>query len=480
LPPRPTAAPTAGAAAAQAASPPSGTASPPGEAAPAGDTGLPAYEQTKQQPLPPYEEKRPLDLLAQLTNTPPPAETPVRTIVRRFKIWTPLVALVVVVLGVIQLVRPLPEPTLSLTAKESYEFEGGAPEMPWPGEGQAVVEVEGLGRIGESGKEKPVPIASVAKVMTAYLMLKEHPVKGDDPGVNIPMDQQAEDDAAKGAQGESVVNVNKGDKLSQREALQAIMVASANNVARQIARWDAGSEKAFVKKMNDTAKELGMTNTKYTDPSGLNATTVSTASDQVKLGMEAMKDPLFREVVLQPQYKDSNGDTHQNYNRLVPVNGVRGIKTGTTTKAGGNFVFAAEKKVGGTTQRIVGAVFGQHEAPIIDTVMARGQELITAAQGILTDMRVVKKGDVVGYVDDGLGTQVPVVATKDVNAVGWSGLKVSLKIGDGGKTIPNAAEAGDKVGELTMGGGQGEVSVPVALKEDLKEPGAGAKLTRLG
>ncbi|MBO8186520.1 D-alanyl-D-alanine carboxypeptidase [Streptomyces spirodelae] len=442
-------------------------------------------ERTRQQPMPGSPEAggsqpQPLDLLAQLTNSPPPPETPLRTAARRVKIWTPLVLLLAVIFVVVQALRPLPDPELSMTAAGTYTFEGDKPSMPWPSEGQAVIDVDGLGSFGSHGKQKPVPIASVAKVMTAYVILRDHPVKKGTKGEMIPVDQKAEDEAGLSAQNESTVKVKAGQKISQREAMDAIMIASANNVARLLARWDAGSEKAFVKKMNAAAKDLGMTNTHYTDPSGLTASTVSTAADQVKLGKKVMESPLFREVVRQPQYVDTNGKKQSNWNRLVPMDGVVGIKTGTTTKAGGNLLFAAEKEIAGTKQLIIGAVLGQYQPSILDTVLAASKKLIDAGQDALTAKKVVKKGQVVGYVDDKLGGKTPVVATKDVTAVGWSGLKVKLKLTDSGKTIPHEAGPGTKVGSLTVGDGPGQVKVPVALQSDLTEPGFGDKLTRVG
>ncbi|WP_431034520.1 D-alanyl-D-alanine carboxypeptidase [Streptomyces sp. P6-2-1] len=439
-------------------------------------------EETRQQPLPP---KAPLDLLAELTNTPPPPETPMRTVVRRLKIWTPLVLLVVIVLGIVQAVRPLPRPTLALTAATTYQFSGKAAAMPWPKSGQAAMDVDGLGSFGSSGAQKPVPIASVAKVMTAYLVLRDHPVKKGTDGASITMDQKAEDDAGLSAQNESTVPVHAGQKLSQKEAIEAIMLASANNIARQLARWDAGSEKDFVAKMNEAADELGMKNTTYTDPSGLDKTTVSTAEDQVKLGKVAMKDPLFREVVRMPSYVDSNGTTQTNWNRLVPMNNTVGIKTGTTTAAGGNLLYAATKEVGGTTRTIVGAVLAQPPAPednsILTGALNAGKALIEAAQGTLVAEKVVKKGDVVGSVDDGLGGTTPVVAAKDLTAVGWPGLTVRLKLVDDGKALPHEAAAGTKVGVLRAGDGTSSaVEVPVELRSALTEPGLGTKLTRLG
>ncbi|WP_455770491.1 D-alanyl-D-alanine carboxypeptidase [Streptomyces coelicoflavus] len=434
-------------------------------------------DRTTQQPLPP---KPPLDLLAELTNTPPPPETPLRTTVRRVKIWTPLVALLVIVLGVVQAMRPLPEPTLDLTAQDSFTFDGGKPQIPWPESGQAALDVQGIGSFGSSGDQKPVPIASVAKVMTAYVILRDHPLKSGAEGPKIKIDQAAEEQSDAGD--ESTVNVYAGDSISQREALKAVLIASANNVARLLARWDAGSEKAFVEKMNAAAKDLGMTNTTYTDPSGLNNTTVSTAVDQVKLAKAAMKSPAFREVAAMMSYNDYKGVNHGNWNHLVGHNGVVGIKTGTTTSALGNLVFAAKKEVGGETRTIVGAVVRQPDVGggILDAALDASDELIRAAQDTLQSSTILKKGSVVGYVDDGLGGRTPVVATKDVKAVGWGGLTVKLTFD--ADEVPHAAKAGTKVGTLTVGDGgtSGAVKVPVALRDDLVEPGLSDKLTRLG
>ncbi|WP_376727296.1 serine hydrolase [Streptomyces nigra] len=435
-------------------------------------------ERTTQQPLPP---KPPLDLLAELTNTPPPPETPVRTLVRRVKIWTPLVILLAIVFAIVQSVRPLPAPTLDLTAQDSFTFEGDKIDIPWPAQGQAALDVDGIGSFGSSGDQKPVPIASVAKVMTAYLILREHPLKSGAQGPKIKIDQAAEDQSKAGQ--ESTVDVTEGDSISQREALESILIASANNVARLLARWDAGSEKDFVAKMNATAEKLGMTNTTYTDPSGLNNTTVSTAVDQVKLAKAAMKEPAFREVAAMMSYDDYKGVNHSNWNQLVGKNDVVGIKTGTTTSALGNLVFAAKKEVGGETRTIVGAVVrqpaGGPENTILSAALYGGDQLIRAAQGALEPATVLKKGDVVGYVDDGLGGRTPVVATKDVTAVGWAGLKVKLTFAP--DEVPHTAKAGTEVGTLTVGDGtSGAVKIPVALKTDLTEPGFTDKLTRIG
>ncbi|MCT9092984.1 serine hydrolase [Streptomyces sp. ASQP_92] len=458
----------------------------PPPAAPAGPAGptppVPERaERTRQQPLPP---KPPLDLLAELTNTPPPAQTAVRSTVRRFKIWTPLVLLLIIVFAVVQLMRPLPDPKLALTSSATYTFDGSALDLPWPSEGQSAVSVDGVGSLGTHGEQKPAPLASVAKTMTAYVILKGHPISGKQEGEKITVDQQAEDDAKK--PDESTAPIRKDQQFTEKQMLELLMIPSGNNAARLLARWDAGSEEAFIAKMNDAAKALGMTSTTYTDPSGLKETTVSTPTDQLKLAQAVMQNDVFRGIVNTPQIKIPGIDTMiYNNNTILLKPGVSGIKTGSSTPAGGNLLWAADTVVDGKNQRIYGIVMGQRTGTTLDnklkSAINNSYTLIQAVQKAVTSATVVKKGDVVGYVDDGLGGKTPLVAAKDLKAVGWPGLKVDITLGGaGGKPVPHAAKAGEVVGELSIGSGNGRLSAPVELKKALAEPGTGDKLTRLG
>ncbi|MEU9363329.1 serine hydrolase [Streptomyces avermitilis] len=438
-------------------------------------------ERTTQQPLPP---RPPLDLLAELTNTPPPPQTPVRTMVRRVKIWTPLFILLVIMFAVAQAVRPLPTPTLGLTADETYTFEGGKLDLPWPGQGQSAVEVEGVGTIGTQGKQTPKPIASVAKIMTAYVILEEHPLKGTAAGEQITVDQQAEDESKN--EDESTAAMTKGQKFTERQMLQMLMIPSGNNAARLLARWDSDSE-TFVGKMNAAAKKLGMTNSTYTDPSGLEKTTVSTATDQLKLAKAVMQKDVFRTIVgmAKADIPGLKGTIYNNNDLLVKQVGVIGLKTGSSTPAGGNLVWAATKTVNGKVQTVYGAVLNQDAGTgrvwdSLQLALTNSQKLIDKVQQGLLSATVVKKGQVVGYVDDQLGGRTPVVATENMTAVGWPGLKTRISIGAGDRTVPHEAKTGKVVGELTVGDGSSHaVTIPVALQSDLAEPGYGAKFTRV-
>ncbi|MFF9853820.1 serine hydrolase [Streptomyces litmocidini] len=450
------------------------------EPAPKAPAALAEPERTRQQPLPPLP---PLDLLAELTNTPPPPPSALRTALRRVRIWTPLVLLLLIVFAIVQMVRPLPAPALTLSAAPTFTFGGGKLQMPWPDEGQGAVEVEGVGSMGRYGAQKPAPIASVTKTMTAYLILRDHPIKGKQQGPEITIDQKAADQAKHDS--ESTAPVQKGQTYTEKELLELLMIPSANNVARLLARWDAGSEAAFVEKMNAAAKELGMTQSTYTDPSGLLDSTMSTPQDQLKLAKAVMQYDVFREIVNMPNVTvDGIPGRIENNNNILLHDGVSGIKTGSSTPAGGNLLWAANTVVDGQNRRILGIVMGAQNAKMLidklQLAIDNSLKLIQQAQKDVTSAAVVKKGQVLGYVDDGLGGRTPVVATKELKAVGWPGLEVKLELTDGGKAVPHSGKAGDIVGQVSIGTGTGKVSSPVALKADLVEPGFDKKLTHLG
>ncbi|WP_435969558.1 D-alanyl-D-alanine carboxypeptidase family protein [Streptomyces sp. Qhu_M48] len=461
---------------------PAASAAPTPVAKPA-PTPVPALaeaERTRQQPLPPLP---PLDLLAELTNTPPPAPTPLRTTMRRVRIWTPLVLLVLIVFAIVQMVRPLPAPVLTLSAAPTFSFEGGELKMPWPTEGQGAVDVEGVGSMGTYGAQKPAPIASVTKTMTAYVILRDHPLKGNQKGPEIEIDKKAADQGK--AEHESTAAVQEGQSYTEKELLQLLMIPSANNVARLLARWDAGSEAAFVEKMNAAAKDLGMTQSTYTDPSGLLDSTVSTPQDQLKLAKAVMQYDVFREIVNMPNVTvDGIPGRIENNNNILLKPGVSGIKTGSSTPAGGNLLWSANTVVDGKNRRILGVVMGAKDAKQLGEKLQLSidysYELIKKAQKDVTSAAVVRKGQVLGYVDDGLGGRTPVVATKELRAVGWPGLRVRLELTDGGKAVAHTGKAGDIVGQVSIGTGVGKVSSPVALQADLVEPGFDKKLTRVG
>jgi serine-type D-Ala-D-Ala carboxypeptidase (penicillin-binding protein 5/6) len=233
------------------------------------------------------------------------------------------------------------------------------PGTVWPAHGQAAVQI-GQSRVQAGPNQHAAAIASVAKVMTAYLVLRDHPLRPGQDGPTITLtDADVADTDRRRDRQESVVSIASGEQLTERQALQALLLPSANNIAAVLARWDAGSEGRFVARMNGTARSLGMTHTRYTDPSGYDDATVSTAADQVRIVDRAMRLPVLASIVATPSATLPVAGTMHNTNTLLGRNGFVGVKTGSDDTAGGCFAFRAVRSIDGKRTTITGVVLGQ-------------------------------------------------------------------------------------------------------------------------
>ncbi|MQY26057.1 D-alanyl-D-alanine carboxypeptidase [Nocardia sp. RB56] len=188
----------------------------------------------------------------------------------------------------------------------------------------------------------PVPIASITKVMTALVVINA----GDlERNVTVPEGIIAYDREY----GASTADLVPGEVLTTRQLLYALMLPSGCDAAYTLAEEYGPGQGAFIAKMNDTARQLGMAGTHFSDPSGLpdptDYSTYSTASDLVKLGLRAMNLPVFREIVGQQNYHLAAGPGNREHdwrttNRLLrDYPGAVGIKTGSTDAAGTCLLF---------------------------------------------------------------------------------------------------------------------------------------------
>jgi D-alanyl-D-alanine carboxypeptidase (penicillin-binding protein 5/6) len=260
----------------------------------------------------------------------------------------------------------------------------------WPADGVSAADISGFGVTDGPGATRPVPIASVAKVMTAYVILQDHPLPASGSGPDITV--RPPEAAAYPSQvrdGDSLVAVAAGEVLTERQALEALLLPSADNMAWILARWDAGSRAAFAARMNAAARRLGMTGTGYTDPSGLDPSTTSTAADQVRLGMAAMRVPALAAIVNMPMAVVPVAGVVRNTNTLLGQDGIVGLKTGSTQAAGGCLLVAARRDVNGHSTLIVAATFGQPGTAqtILPNALHAGHMLVLALDRALGHSR---------------------------------------------------------------------------------------------
>ncbi len=246
------------------------------------------------------------------------------------------------------------------------------PAVVWPQQGQAALAL-GNGRPAASPREQPVPIASLAKVMTAYLTLERYPLSGTQDGFTITVTAaQAQAAAEDASQDQSVVAVRAGEQLTERQLLEALLIASGNNVAEMLAAQVAGSETRFVAEMNAEARTLGIDHTSYTDPSGIDPSTVSTAADQLRVFQQAMRFPVFRQIVSTATVTLPVAGTLTNYDPLL-AEGYAG-KTVSDSAAGVCLAFFTDTTVGGHRLTAVGVVLGQGQGGYTSVILAAAGE----------------------------------------------------------------------------------------------------------
>jgi D-alanyl-D-alanine carboxypeptidase (penicillin-binding protein 5/6) len=245
----------------------------------------------------------------------------------------------------------------------------------WPKTGQGAYQL-GASQPAASPLEQPVPIASLAKVMTALVVLKHLPL---DPTADGPTfvvrDQDVADTAQRVSHDESVVAVRVGERLSERQTLMALLLPSANNIAVMLALDTSGSIAAFVHEMNVTAKSLGMTHTTYTDPSGFDARTVSTAIDQLTLAQHVAKDDTLTTMMSTTSYDLPVAGTIHNTDTLLGQDGFVGLKTGSDDAAGGCFMFRSYRSVNGINTELIGVVLAQRGRNLIDAGLYAARQL---------------------------------------------------------------------------------------------------------
>ena len=382
----------------------------------------------------------------------------------------------------VELLRPVPSMTLTASVTTARVLPGVAPRPDWPGRAEAAVGLPGTGLLGTHGGSAPVPIASLAKIMTGYVVLGDHPLPagGSGPAITVT----AADAAAYASdqrQGQSVVRVAAGEKLTERQALEAMLIPSGNNIAALLAGWDAGSDGAFVAKMNARARSLGLRGTRYADASGADPATVSTAGDQFRLTLRALQIPAFRQIVAMPQVTLPVAGVAYNVNSALGHDQIVGVKTGSSSQAGGCLAFAAIRTVGGSPVTIVGVVLGVRatsaQPSALGGVISAAENLLASVGGELEHAQVIRPGAVLGSVSSGWTAGPAAVAAAGVSVTGWPGTPVTVTVAP--RPLGHAISQGQPVARATVTIGSQVSHITLDASQAAPAPPVRWLLTRL-
>lgn len=315
----------------------------------------------------------------------------------------------------------------------------------------------------EDNADTPVPPASMVKMMTCLIVMEE--IRDG----RLPLDAPVTISAKASTMGGSQIYAKQGQTFPVKTLLAATMIQSANDAAVALAEKVAGTTEAFAARMNQRAKQLGLTHSTFYDPHGLPSKEkkddVMSARDLATVGVELMKFPLMREYAAMPTMPFSNatftsGMTNPNH-LLREYEGAYGIKTGYTAGAGFSVTAAAKR----ADLDLIAVVTGAKSSRGPNSSFAIAARLLDQAFATHSFVAKAKKGAVVGkaMVDGGYPKTIDAVASTDVGAMVPRGQEntVSIAFQDGKPKAP--VSAGQPVGLVVVRAGNREVARVPAL-----------------
>ncbi|WP_020059412.1 D-alanyl-D-alanine carboxypeptidase family protein [Bacillus sp. 123MFChir2] len=284
----------------------------------------------------------------------------------------------------------------------------------------------------DKNPNEKLPPASMTKIMT-MLLIMEQIEKG-----KLKLTDKVRTSEHAASMGGSQIFLEPGEEMSVDEMLKGIAIASGNDASVAVAEHIAGSEEGFVDRMNKKAKDLGLKNTHFQNPTGLPAKDhYSTAYDMAVMAKELMKYPLIRKYT--GKYEDYlREDTDKkfwlvNTNKLVRFYpGVDGVKTGFTTEAKYCLTASAERN----GMRVISVIMG---SPTSKERNAEVTKLLDYAFSQYMTKKMYTRGEKIQTVKVGKGKKetVDLVASENVSLL--------MKKGEAMKNIKKEVVAEEKV-----------------------------------
>lgn len=318
------------------------------------------------------------------------------------------------------------------------------------------------------------PIASISKLITALVVLQKKPLASlDDPGPTLTFDKA--DNALYDKYyvlGATIARMPIGSSMSEQDALETMLVASASNYAEAIAGWAFGSNSAYVSATKAWLAANGLTSTTIVEPTGIDPRNTSTPADMIALGRLAVADPVVSHIAGLQQTSVAGFDRLPNTNNLLGVDGITGLKTGTLDGVGSNLLFASTLDVGAARPlSVVGVILGGYSGSGVNTDTVAMLDSLKAG---FHQVVVGQLGDPVGTYTTRWGDSAQVVLGKSASLLTWSDTPVTTTTDV--TTIITGSD-GDTVGSVTWTAGPNTVTVPIVLDGTIAPPDASWRLT---
>ena len=382
------------------------------------------------------------------------------------------------VYGPAMLLGPLPNVTVHLEPSATTSSEVPALTLPETGASAlAVVSDDGTSEtVAVAGDSAALPIGGAAKLVTLLVTLDSLPLPSDGNGPAIPIGPQDYTDYLRySGEGSRALQVSPGESWSERDVVRAVLLASSNNHADTLVRWAFGSIDAYVDAANEWLAEAGFTTVRVDDATGLSGDNVGTAEELARLAGFVLADATLAAMLDDPGRAPINSRTVPDVVSRPEIESVRAITRSFTDQAGLSYVFTTELPVpdgaeGGPT-RITGAMLLMPDYETLDPAVDAAVESAAAASAPVT---VIAAGTPYARVLAPWGDRAELVASISRADAAWGNAS-----GEASVTVEDFATAPDgrAVGRVTVESTTGELTAPLQVSGDIRDPGPIWRLT---
>lgn len=336
--------------------------------------------------------------------------------------------------------------SLAGVAPERAAAQQNAPDV--AGDAWALADADSGRVLAGENQDEQIQMASTAKVMTALVVLES----------DVNLDEEVViSDSAEEYVGDVYSNIGliSGETVTVRDLLAASLIPSGTDADYALAEYvGGGSVEQFVQQMNQKAEELGLENTNFTNPTGIDAeNNYSSAADLLEITSAAMEYDLFRELVGQSQatiqtqgVEDREIEVFTTNELLSIYPPANGVKTGTSSSAGYMLISSAEAQ----EESYLAAVLGTDTEEAVNT---SSEQLLRYAFGSFQQRPLVEEGQVYDEKEIPFRSRtIELTAADTISATVEEGANVERNIRGG--ELPDSAQQGDEVGqvEVVVGG----------------------------
>lgn len=389
-------------------------------------------------------------------------------------------ALVILGLGVYgpaTLLGPLPDVQMATTTPSTAADVVSPPVLPVEGASAVIglssgaggeADVEPLSEpLAVAGALEAAPMASVAKIITALVVLQAKPLEVGKTGPAVVMslaDFQGYLDYT--AMDARAVGVFVGETWTEREVLEAVILASSNNHADTLARWAFGSMDAYIEAANDWLGEHGLSGTQVADATGLGDASAGTATDLARLAGIAAGDPVISELLANQATTPAARSGVDNTTEYLPEEGVQGMSRSFTDAAGVCFLFTATVGEGESAFTFAGAFLRE---PDYETLEADVVALMASARAGVGEVALLAEGETYATFESAWGDTASGIVGVSKTHVAWRAAATSAPTVETDNFA--TGRAGTHVGTVTVEAGGERVSSPLELDSAITDPG---------